>query len=119
MGNEAGCVGRVPGVCERPKLIDGVEAFHAAFVRGQIVPAPPEYVELIRRELDVARELACDEGMVELSAARTAYARTLRDVAGFSAGLSHAAPAASMSLAGGRSLMLRVTRTLALAKRKC
>lgn len=47
MGNEAGCVGRVPGVCERPKLIDGVDAFHAAFVRGQIVPAPPEYVELI------------------------------------------------------------------------
>lgn len=73
---------------------------------------------LIRRELDVARELACDEGMVELSSARQAYARTLRDVAGFSAGLSHAAPAASMSLAGGRSLMLRVTRTLSLAKRK-
>jgi beta-lactamase regulating signal transducer with metallopeptidase domain len=77
---------------------------------------------LIRRELDVARELACDEGMVELtssvSGARTAYARTLRDVAGFSAGLSHAAPAASMSLAGGRSLMLRVKRTLGSAKRK-
>ena len=70
------------------------------------------------RELDVARELACDEGVVELSAARQAYARTLRDVAGFSSGLSHAAPADSMSLAGGRSLMLRVTRTLALAKRK-
>ncbi len=73
---------------------------------------------LVRRELDMARELACDEGVVELSSARHAYARTLRDVAGFSAGLSHALPAASMSLAGGRSLVLRVTRTLAFAKRK-
>ncbi len=72
----------------------------------------------MRRELDIARELACDEGVVNLSSARHAYARTLRDVAGFSAGLSHAAPAASMSLAGGRSLMLRVTRTLSQAKRK-
>lgn len=72
----------------------------------------------VRRELDVARELACDEGVVELSSARQAYARTLRDVAGFSAGLSQALPAASMSLAGGRSLALRVTRTLAMAKRR-
>ncbi|MDP3736811.1 MAG: M56 family metallopeptidase [Hyphomonadaceae bacterium] len=73
----------------------------------------------VRRELDMARELACDEGVVELSSARHAYARTLRDVAGLSAGLSPSAPAASMSLAGGgRVVMLRVKRTLALAKRK-
>lgn len=108
-------------------LVVGHECLHVA--RGDGWRRPLERITadimwfnpaawLIRRELDVARELACDEGMVELSAARTAYARTLRDVAGFSIGLSHAAPAASMSLAGGRSLMLRVTRTLALAKRK-
>jgi len=73
----------------------------------------------MRRELDMARELACDEGVVDLSAARHAYARTLRDVAGMTAGLPAALPAASMSLAGsGRSLVLRVKRTLAQARRK-
>lgn len=73
----------------------------------------------VRRELDTARELACDEGVVELSSARHAYARTLRDVAGLSAGLSCSAPAASMSLSGGgKVVVLRVKRTLALAKRK-
>jgi len=108
-------------------LVVGHECLHVA--RGDGWRRPLERITadvmwfnpaawLIRRELDVARELACDEGMVELSAARTAYARTLRDVAGFSAGLSHAAPAASMSLAGGRSLVLRVKRTLGSAKRK-
>lgn len=108
-------------------LVVGHECLHVA--RGDGWRRPLERITadvmwfnpaawMIRRELDVARELACDEGMVELSAARTAYARTLRDVAGFSAGLSHAAPAASMSLAGGRSLMLRVKRTLGSAKRK-
>ncbi len=108
-------------------LVVGHECLHVA--RGDGWRRPLERITadvmwfnpaawLIRRELDVARELACDEGMVELSSARTAYARTLRDVAGFSAGLSHAAPAASMSLAGGRSLMLRVKRTLGSAKRK-
>lgn len=108
-------------------LVVGHECLHVA--RGDGWRRPLERITadvmwfnpaawMIRRELDVARELACDEGMVELSSARTAYARTLRDVAGFSAGLSHAAPAASMSLAGGRSLMLRVKRTLGSAKRK-
>ncbi len=108
-------------------LVVGHECLHVA--RGDGWRRPLERVTadvmwfnpaawLIRRELDVAREVACDEGIVELSSARTAYARTLRDVAGFSAGLSHAAPAASMSLAGGRSLMLRVKRTLGSAKRK-
>lgn len=73
----------------------------------------------IRRELDMARELACDEAVVELTSARRAYARTLREVAGLVAGLSHGAPAASMSLAGGgRSLLMRVSRTLADARRR-
>jgi beta-lactamase regulating signal transducer with metallopeptidase domain len=112
---------------EALSLVVGHECLHVA--RGDGWRRPLERITadvmwfnpaawLIRRELDVARELACDEGMVELSSARTAYARTLRAVAGFSAGLSHAAPAASMSLAGGRSLMLRVKRTLGSAKRK-
>ncbi len=109
-------------------LVIGHECLHVA--RGDGWRRPLERIAadvfwfnpfawLMRRELDMARELACDEGVVQLSDARHAYARTLRDVAGFSTGLSLAAPAASMSLAGGgRSLMLRVTRTLALAKRK-
>ncbi len=112
---------------EALNLVIGHECLHVA--RGDGWRRPLERIAadimwfnpaawMIRRELDVARELACDEGMVELSSARQAYARTLRDVAGFSAGLSHAAPAASMSLAGGRSLMLRVKRTLGSAKRK-
>jgi len=108
-------------------LVVGHECLHVARGDGWLRPLERVAADIfwfnpfawfIRRELDVARELACDEGVVELSSARQAYARTLRDVAGFSAGLSHAAPAASMSLAGGRSLMLRVTRTLALARRK-
>lgn len=101
-------------------LVVGHECLHVA--RGDGWRRPLERITadiiwfnpaawLIRRELDVARELACDEGMVELSSARTAYGRTLRDVAELSAGLSYAAPAASMSLAGGRNLMLRVRRT--------
>lgn len=72
---------------------------------------------LMRRELDVARELACDEAVVNVARDGRVYARTLRDVAGFSAGLPVALPAASMSLAGG-SMMLRVTRTLGMSKRK-
>ena len=71
----------------------------------------------IRRELDVARELACDEAVIEHARDRRIYARTLRDIAGFTACLPVAVPAASMSLAGG-SLMLRVTRTLGLSNRK-
>ena len=72
---------------------------------------------LMRRELDVARELACDEAVVDVARDRRVYARTLRDIAGFTACLPAKAPAASMSLAGG-SLMLRVTRTLGLSDRK-
>ena len=72
---------------------------------------------LMRRELDVARELACDEAVVSVARDGRVYARTLRDVAGFSVGLPVALPAASMSLAGG-SIMLRVTRTLGMSKRK-
>ena len=71
----------------------------------------------MRRELDVARELACDEAVLKVARDGRVYARTLRDIAGFSAGLPAAVPAASMSLAG-RSMMLRVTRTLGLADRK-
>ena len=71
----------------------------------------------MRRELNVARELACDEAVVHVARDSRVYARTLRDVAGFSAGLPAALPAASMSLAGG-SMMLRVTRMLGLSKRK-
>jgi beta-lactamase regulating signal transducer with metallopeptidase domain len=72
---------------------------------------------LMRRELDVARELACDEAVVDVARDRRVYARTLRDIAGFTACLPATVPAASMSLAGG-SLMLRVTRTLGLSDRK-
>ncbi len=112
---------------EALELVIGHECLHVASGDGWRRPLERitadvfwfnPFAWLIRRELDMARELACDEGVVELSNARHAYARTLRDVADFSAGLSHTIPAASMSLAGGRSLMLRVTRTLALARRK-
>lgn len=73
----------------------------------------------MRRELDLARELACDEAVVALTSAHRAYARTLRDVAGMAAGLGASAPAASMSLsAGGRALVLRVKRTLDSAQTK-
>lgn len=71
----------------------------------------------MRRELDMARELACDEAVLKLTRDGRVYARALRDIAGLSAGLPAAVPAASMSLAG-RSMMLRVTRTLGLADRK-
>jgi hypothetical protein len=30
-----------------PKLIDGVDAFHAAYATGRIVSAPDEYMDLI------------------------------------------------------------------------
>lgn len=71
----------------------------------------------MRRELDVARELACDEAVVSATSEHRAYARTLRDVAGYASGLGGSAPAASMSLgAGGRVLMLRMKRALDGAK---
>lgn len=72
---------------------------------------------LMRRELDVARELACDEAVIDVARDRKVYARTLRDIAGFTVCLPAAIPAASMSLAGG-SLVLRVTRALSAANRK-
>ncbi len=31
----------------RPKLIDGIDGFHAAYARGHIVPIPQEYAEMI------------------------------------------------------------------------
>lgn len=108
-------------------LVVGHESLHVARGDGWLRPlerVPADvlwfnpFAWLIRRELDVARELAVDEAVVAMAESRVAYARTLRDVAGFSAGLSAAAPAASMSLAGGRNLMLRVSRTLSQAKRK-
>lgn len=108
-------------------LVVGHECLHVARGDGWLRPLERvtadifwfnPFAWLIRRELDVARELAVDEAVIEMASSRLVYARALRDVAGFSAGLSTAAPAASMSLAGGRSLMLRVTRTLSQAKRK-
>lgn len=72
----------------------------------------------IRRELDLARELACDEAVLEQSVEPATYARVLRDVAGLVAGLGSAAPATSMSLSGGgRVLSFRMKRTLGYASR--
>ena len=108
-------------------LVVGHECLHVARGDGWLRPVERvtadilwfnPFAWLMRRELDVARELAVDEAMIALVASRKIYARALRDVASFSAGLSPTAPAASMSLAGGRSLMLRVTRTLSEARRK-
>lgn len=108
-------------------LVVGHECVHVARGDGWLRPIERvtadifwfnPFAWLIRRELDVARELAVDEAVIEMASSRIVYARALRDVAGFSAGLSATAPAASMSLAGSRSLMLRVSRTLSQAKRK-
>lgn len=102
-------------------LVIGHESIHVARGDGWLRPVERvtadilwfnPFAWLIRRELDVARELAVDEAVLAMSNARVAYARTLRDVAGFAAGLPVNAPAASMSLPGGRNLMLRVSRTL-------
>ena len=108
-------------------LVVGHESLHIARGDGWLRPVERvtadilwfnPFAWLIRRELDVARELAVDEAVLAMSQARVAYARTLRDVAGFAAGLSRAAPAASMSLPGGRNLMMRVSRTLAHAGKR-
>lgn len=73
----------------------------------------------IRRELDLARELACDEAVLNRVTAPSDYARVLRDVAGLASGLDASAPAASMSLSGGgRVLAMRVRGALGHAKRK-
>ena len=109
------------------ELVIGHESIHVARGDGWLRPVERvtadvlwfnPFAWLIRHELDVARELAVDEAVLAMSNARVAYARTLRDVAGFAAGLSSTAPAASMSLTGGRSLVMRVSRTLANAGRK-
>lgn len=108
-------------------LVIGHESIHIARGDGWLRPVERvtadilwfnPFAWLIRRELDVARELAVDEAVLAMSNARVAYARTLRDVAGFAAGLAANAPAASMSLVGGRNLMLRVSRTLSQTGRK-
>ncbi len=109
-------------------LIIGHECIHVARGDGWLRPAERcladamwfnPFAWAIRRELDLARELACDEKVVALSSARTAYARTLRDVAGLSAGLPRSAPAASMSISGGgRVVAMRMERTLNGATRR-
>lgn len=108
-------------------LVVGHESLHIARGDGWLRPVERvtadvlwfnPFAWLIRRELDVARELAVDEAVLAMSNARVAYARTLRDVAGFAAGLPAAVPAASMSLPGGRNLMMRVSRTLSHAGKK-
>ena len=106
-------------------LIVGHECIHVARGDGWWRPAERALADvlwfnpfawIIRRELDLARELACDEAVVAASSSRRAYARTLRDVAGMAAGIPNSAPAASMSLSGGgRLLALRIKRTLAAA----
>ena len=109
-------------------LVVGHECLHVARGDGWLRPLERVVADvmwfnpfawLMRREADVARELAVDEGVVVISDARRAYARALRDVAGLAVGLPVSLPAASMSLAGsGKSLVLRMRRTLGLAKRK-
>jgi len=106
-------------------LIVGHECIHVARGDGWWRPAERAIADVlwfnpfawtIRRELDIARELACDEAVVASSSSRRAYARTLRDVAGMVSGLSADAPATAMSIGGGgRLLAMRMKRTLATA----
>jgi murein DD-endopeptidase MepM/ murein hydrolase activator NlpD/beta-lactamase regulating signal transducer with metallopeptidase domain len=108
-------------------LIVGHECIHVARGDGWWRPAERAIADVlwfnpfawtIRRELDIARELACDEAVVASSFSRRAYARTLRDVAGMVSGLSADAPATAMSISGGgRLLAMRMKRTLATAGR--
>lgn len=109
-------------------LVVAHECLHAARGDGWLRPLERFVADLlwfnpfawrIRRELDVARELACDEAVLKHARAHRAYAHTLRNVAGIAAGLGPAVPAASMSLAGSpRSLMLRMRQALAGARAK-
>jgi murein DD-endopeptidase MepM/ murein hydrolase activator NlpD/beta-lactamase regulating signal transducer with metallopeptidase domain len=108
-------------------LVVGHECVHVARGDGWLRPLERvtadvfwfnPFAWLIRRELDVARELAVDEAVIAMADSRMVYARTLREVAGISAGLPSGAPVAAMSLGDGRNLMLRVSRTLAQAKRR-
>ena len=109
-------------------LVVGHECIHVARGDGWRRPLERSIADImwfnpfawaIRRELDLARELACDEAVVAASSQRKAYARTLRVVAGMAAALPASAPAASMSLSGGgRLLAMRMKRTLDAAARK-
>ncbi len=108
-------------------LIVGHECLHVARGDGWLRPLERLTADLlwfnpfawrIRRELDLARELACDEAVLDQTIEPAAYARVLRDVAGLVADLDGATPATSMSLSGGgRVLSLRMQRTLGYATR--
>jgi murein DD-endopeptidase MepM/ murein hydrolase activator NlpD/beta-lactamase regulating signal transducer with metallopeptidase domain len=109
-------------------LVVGHECLHVARGDGWRRPLERIFADLlwfnpfawrIRHELDLARELACDEAVLDRAATPGDYARVLRDVAGLASGLDASAPAASMSLSGGgRVLVMRVKRALGHAKRK-
>jgi murein DD-endopeptidase MepM/ murein hydrolase activator NlpD/beta-lactamase regulating signal transducer with metallopeptidase domain len=109
-------------------LVVGHECIHVARGDGWRRPLERSIADIlwfnpfawaIRRELDLARELACDEAVIAASSQRKAYARTLRVVAGMSVALPASAPAASMSLSGsGRLLAMRMKRTLDAAARR-
>jgi murein DD-endopeptidase MepM/ murein hydrolase activator NlpD/beta-lactamase regulating signal transducer with metallopeptidase domain len=109
-------------------LVVGHECIHVARGDGWRRPLERSIADImwfnpfawaIRRELDLARELACDEAVVAASSQRRAYARTLRIVAGMVSALPASAPAASMSLSGGgRVLAMRMKRTLDAAARR-
>jgi murein DD-endopeptidase MepM/ murein hydrolase activator NlpD/beta-lactamase regulating signal transducer with metallopeptidase domain len=109
-------------------LVVGHECLHVARGDGWRRPLERFFADVLwfnpfawrmRRELDLARELACDEAVLDRATAPADYARVLRDVASLAAGLAAGAPAASMSLSGGgRVLVLRVKRAMRHAKRK-
>ncbi len=109
-------------------LVVGHECLHVARGDGWRRPLERVFADLLwfnpfawrmRRELDLARELACDEAVLDRTTAPGDYARVLRDVAGLASGLEASAPAASMSLSGGgRVLVMRVRGALDHAKRK-
>jgi beta-lactamase regulating signal transducer with metallopeptidase domain len=109
-------------------LVVGHECLHVARGDGWRRPLERVFADLLwfnpfawrmRRELDLARELACDEAVLDRSTTPGDYARVLRDVAGLASGLDASAPAASMSLSGGgRVLVMRVKGALSHAKRK-
>ena len=109
-------------------LVVGHECLYVARGDGWRRPLERSFADVLwfnpfawrmRRELDLARELACDEAVLDRTTVPGDYARLLRDVAGLASGLDASAPAASMSLSGGgRVLSMRVRRALGHAKRK-
>jgi murein DD-endopeptidase MepM/ murein hydrolase activator NlpD/beta-lactamase regulating signal transducer with metallopeptidase domain len=109
-------------------LVVGHECLHVARGDGWRRPLERIFADVlwfnpfawrIRRELDLARELACDEAVLDRARTPGDYARVLRDVAGRVSGLDASAPAASMSLSGGgRVLVMRVKGALGHAKRR-